>query len=54
MPMNPGNGDKFESPMLKGDRGDKPREAKGSGGQLDSPMERSQKDSEKNGHKNGK
>lgn len=50
---NPSNGDQFESPMLKGDKGDKAREAKGAGGQLDSPMEKSTKDSEKNGHSNG-
>lgn len=53
MAVNPSNGDQFESPMLKGDKGDKPREAKGSGGQLQSPMEASQKNDEKNGHKNG-
>ena len=52
--MNPSNGDKFESPMLKGDKGDKPREAPGSGGQLQSPMEASHKNGEKSGHKNGK
>jgi len=53
MPSNPSNGDQFESPMLKGDKGDKPRPEGGSGGQLDSPMEKSTKDSEKNGHSNG-
>lgn len=52
--MNPSNGDQFESPMLKGDKGDKPREAKGSGGQLQSPMEASTKNGEKSGHSNGK
>lgn len=50
---NPESGEQFESPMLKGDKGDKNRSENGSGGQLNSPMERSTKDSEKNGHKGG-
>ena len=52
--MNPSNDGQFESPMLKGDKGLKPIEVKGSGGQLQSPMEASTKNSEKSGHKNGK
>ena len=53
--MNPGNDGQFESPMLKGDKGLKPSaEGSKSGGQLQSPMETSQKNSEKSGHKNGK
>lgn len=52
--MNPSNDGKFESPMLKGDKGLKPSGGNGSGGQLQSPMESSQKNSEKSGHKNGK
>lgn len=51
--MNPSNGDQFESPMLKGDKGQKPAAGGSkSGGQLQSPMESSQKNSEKNGHSN--
>lgn len=52
MPINTNNTDQFESPFLKMDKGDKAREAKGSGGQLNSPMEASQKGSEKDGHNN--
>lgn len=52
MPSNPSNGDQFESPMLKGDKGMKPIPKSGSGGQLESPMEASTKNDEKNGHKN--
>lgn len=51
--MNPSNDAKFESPMLKGDKGLKQIPQGGSGGQLQSPMEASQKNSEKSGHKNG-
>lgn len=51
--MNPSNDSQFESPMLKGDKGLKPIQVKGSGGQLQSPMEATHKDSEKNGHTNG-
>jgi hypothetical protein len=52
MPMTNSNDSQFESPMLKGDKGDKPRTEKGSGGQLESPMEASQTNGEKNGHTN--
>lgn len=52
MPVKPANDSGFESPMLKGDKGDKPREAPGSGGQLQSPMEATHKNDEKNGHSN--
>lgn len=51
--MNPSNDGKFESPMLKGNKGIKEGKGNPSGGQLQSPMEASQKNSEKNGHKNG-
>ena len=50
--MNPKNGEGFESPMLKGDKGNK-GSAKGSvSGPLHSPADKTDK-AEASGHKNG-
>lgn len=50
--MNPKNGEGFESPMLKGDKGNKPSKSGSVSGPLHSPMEKTSK-SESKGHKNG-